>query len=139
MGVCVLSAFCDIFSWQDEVAATKAELEKMGKEIHECRFEMARARVAKMTSDEEHARAMDDLRQAKEAEVTVAEEHANTVKMMGEEVETLRQVGAFMSFGRGFFDIILCQSSGAEAVRVKDEEHAKAIRLVEVCVFFHTM
>jgi hypothetical protein len=117
--------------------AAKDELEKIGKEIHELRIEIARVRVTKITRDEEHARAMDDLRQANEAKVTVAEGHANTVKMMGAEVktlqaelETLRRVGAFMSFGRVFSDIILCQSSGAEAARVKDEEHANTMKMM---------
>ncbi len=42
MGVCVLSAFCDIFSWQDEV-------EKMGKEAEERRVELDNERLEVMT------------------------------------------------------------------------------------------
>jgi hypothetical protein len=67
--VCVLSAFCDIFSWQDEV-------EKMGKEAEERRVELDNERRKVMTREEEHTKAMKEaveLREGLEAALRQAQ------------------------------------------------------------------
>ena len=54
-----MSAFCDIFSWQDEV-------EKMGKEAEERRVELDNERREVMTREEEHTKAKKEAAERRE-------------------------------------------------------------------------